>query len=136
MADARQIDAQEFARLASAGRSAAESGNYRRAAELFGHALGLWRGPALVDVRMGRVLELEAMALEQSRLAVLGRRVNALSIRPSVQRPPKDESSGAWYREQRHVPAQDYQHAIHWRTWINFFRDIFVYWPVRFKICC
>jgi DNA-binding SARP family transcriptional activator len=77
VADARQIDAQEFARLASAGRSAAESGNYRRAAELFGHALGLWRGPALVDVRMGRVLELEAMALEQSRLAVLGRRIDS-----------------------------------------------------------
>jgi DNA-binding SARP family transcriptional activator len=77
VADTRQIDVQEFTRLASAGRAAAESGNHRRAAELFGNALALWRGPALVDVRMGRVLELEAMALEEARLAVLGRRIDS-----------------------------------------------------------
>ena len=76
-ADARQIDAQEFGRLARAGRAAAEDGDHRVAAELFSHALALWRGPALVDVRMGRVLELEAMALEEARLAVLGRRIDS-----------------------------------------------------------
>src|SRR5580693_903871 len=36
-------------------------------------------------------------------LAVLGHRVNALRIRRSVQRPPRDESSGAWYRLARSV---------------------------------
>lgn len=72
-----QIDVAEFGRLARAGRAAAEGGDHRAAAELLGRALALWRGPALVDVRMGRVLELEAMALEEARLAVLGRRIEA-----------------------------------------------------------
>jgi DNA-binding SARP family transcriptional activator len=72
-----QIDAQEFGQLARAGRAAAECGDHRVAAELLGRALAMWRGPALVDVRLGRVLELEAMALEESRLAVLGRRIEA-----------------------------------------------------------
>lgn len=77
--DARSgyIDIDEFERLAEAGRAAAESANYRGAAELLRRALAVWRGPALVDVRKGRVLELEAMALEESRLAVLRRRIEA-----------------------------------------------------------
>jgi DNA-binding SARP family transcriptional activator len=77
VADAHQIDVQEFTRLSRAGRAAAEGRDHRVAAELFGRALALWRGPALVDVRMGRVLELEAMALEEARLAVLGRRIDS-----------------------------------------------------------
>lgn len=72
-----QIDIEEFSRLALAGRAAAEAGNIRGAAELLGCALTLWRGPALVDVRRGRVLELEATALEETRLAVLSRRIEA-----------------------------------------------------------
>ncbi len=76
-AQSGQIDIDEFDRLAGAGRTAAEGANYRSAAELLGRALALWRGPALVDVRKGRVLELEAMALEESRLTVLSRRIDA-----------------------------------------------------------
>lgn len=76
-AQSGRIDIDEFDRLAEAGRTAAESANYRAAAELLGRALALWRGPALVDVRKGRVLELEAMALEERRLAVLSRRIEA-----------------------------------------------------------
>jgi len=37
----------------------------------------LWRGPALVDVPVGRVLELEAASLEETRLGVLERRIEA-----------------------------------------------------------
>jgi DNA-binding SARP family transcriptional activator len=72
-----QIDVEEFGRLAQAGRTAAENGDYRGATDKLGHALALWRGAALVDVRKGRVLELEAMALEESRLSVLSRRIDA-----------------------------------------------------------
>jgi SARP family transcriptional regulator, regulator of embCAB operon len=75
--NASRIDVDEFGRLARDGRAAAEAGDYRLAAELLSHALALWRGPALVDVPMGPVLELEAMALEEARLAVLGRRIDA-----------------------------------------------------------
>src|SRR6202453_4231961 len=39
-----------------------------------------------------------ALTVLPALLAVLGHRVNALRIRRSVQRPVKDEASGAWYR--------------------------------------
>ena len=71
------LDVEEFGRLAQAGRTAAEKGDYRGATDKLGRALALWRGAALVDVRKGRVLELEAMALEESRLSVLSRRIDA-----------------------------------------------------------
>ncbi len=72
-----RIDVVEFGQLAREGRAAAEGHDHRVAAELLGRALALWRGPALVDVRLGRVLELEVMSLEEMRLAVLGRRIDA-----------------------------------------------------------
>jgi SARP family transcriptional regulator, regulator of embCAB operon len=72
-----RTDVDEFARLARAGRAAAERGDQAAAAEQFACALRLWRGPALVDVRMGRVLELEVASLEETRLGVLERRIEA-----------------------------------------------------------
>lgn len=70
-------DVEEFGRLSRAGRAAAENGDHRLASELLGRALALWRGPALVDVPMGPVLELEAASLEETRLGVLERRIEA-----------------------------------------------------------
>jgi DNA-binding SARP family transcriptional activator len=70
-------DVEEFARLARLGREAAEAGDHRATSELLGRALALWRGPALVDVPAGRVLELEAASLEATRLGVLERRIEA-----------------------------------------------------------
>ncbi len=72
-----QIDVDEFGRLAQAGRAAAEIGDLRAASGLLARALALWRGPALVDVRLGHVLELEATSLEEIRLGVLERRIEA-----------------------------------------------------------
>jgi trehalose monomycolate/heme transporter len=46
---------------------------------------------------------LAALIVLPALLAVLGHRVNALRIRRSVQRPPRDETSGAWYRLARSV---------------------------------
>ena len=75
--DSCQTDIDEFVRLARAGRTAAETGDHLAASEQLGRALQLWRGPALVDVRLGRVLELEAESLEQTRLGVFERRIEA-----------------------------------------------------------
>jgi DNA-binding SARP family transcriptional activator len=75
--DACQTDVDVFDRRVHAGRAAAETGDHRRTSEEFGRALQLWRGPALVDVRMGRVLEIEAASLEERRLGVFERRVEA-----------------------------------------------------------
>jgi DNA-binding SARP family transcriptional activator len=70
-------DIDEFGRQSAAGRAATETGDYRAASEHLGQALALWRGPALVDVRLGCVLELEANSLEETRLGVLERRIEA-----------------------------------------------------------
>ena len=72
-----QIDIDQFGRLARAGRAAAETGDPGAASELLARALALWRGPALVDVHLGRLLELEATSLEETRLGVLERRIEA-----------------------------------------------------------
>jgi DNA-binding SARP family transcriptional activator len=72
-----QTDVEAFSHLARAGSTAAERGDPRAASEQLGRALRIWRGPALVDVPTGRVLELEAASLEETRLGVLERRMEA-----------------------------------------------------------
>ena len=70
-----QTDVEEFRRLARAGREAAEAGRPRAASDLLRHALTLWRGPTLADVRLGAVLEIEAAALAQERLGIVETRI-------------------------------------------------------------
>jgi DNA-binding SARP family transcriptional activator len=69
-----RLDADEFERLAGAGRAALAVGEAAAAANRFGEALGLWRGRALADVAEVEALALEAARLEELRLvAVEGR---------------------------------------------------------------
>ncbi|MFI2643383.1 BTAD domain-containing putative transcriptional regulator [Streptomyces sp. NPDC018610] len=72
-----QVDSQEFTHLAASGRAAHEAGDHRAASDLLGRALRMWQGPALVDVRVGSVLELEVLRLEEDRMAALERRIDA-----------------------------------------------------------
>jgi DNA-binding SARP family transcriptional activator len=72
-----QIDVQEFEQLTASGRAAYETGDYRAASDLLGGALALWQGPALVDVRVGGVLELEVLRMDEGRMAALERRIDA-----------------------------------------------------------
>jgi DNA-binding SARP family transcriptional activator len=72
-----RLDYQDFDQLVAKGRRALEAGDERGASDLLGHALGLWSGPALVDVRVGTVLELEVLRMEESRMAALERRIEA-----------------------------------------------------------
>ncbi|GAB3516300.1 AfsR/SARP family transcriptional regulator [Phytohabitans suffuscus] len=72
-----QTDVVEFDRLVRAGRRAAEMGDPAATSELLGGALALWRGPALVDVPAGRILAAEVASLEETRLGVLERRIEA-----------------------------------------------------------
>lgn len=71
------VDAQEFDTLLRSGRSAFADEDFGSASDLLGRALGLWRGPALVDVRVGSVLELEVLRMEENRMAALERRIDA-----------------------------------------------------------
>ncbi len=72
-----EFDRRTFEHLAAAGRSALAAGDNFEAAALFSRACGLWRGPALADVRAGSVTEAQLMALEQVRLNTLEQYVDA-----------------------------------------------------------
>ena len=64
-------DVQAYERLAGTGARRAEVGDYEGASRLLRSALGLWRGPTLVDVPVGLRLRIEVIRLEESRLGVL-----------------------------------------------------------------
>ena len=86
--------------VATAGRTVAVSGVTVAVAltslmlfpEVFLRSMG-YGGVATVAVDM-----IAALTVLPALLAVLGHRVNALRIRRSVVKPPKAETSGAWYR--------------------------------------
>lgn len=71
------VDIHEYDRLVAAGRDALDAGDDVQASLLLRQALAVWRGPALVDVKVGPVLEIELARLEESRLGVLERRIEA-----------------------------------------------------------
>ena len=70
-------DATEFQRLCEAGQTALREGAALEASGLLHRAMELWRGEALADVQIGRVLEVEALRLEETRLGALEARVEA-----------------------------------------------------------
>lgn len=74
---AESVDVYRYERLVAEGRQAFEDGEDERSARLLREALQLWDGPALVDVRVGPILEIEVMRLDQSRLVAQERRIDA-----------------------------------------------------------
>jgi len=71
-----ELDVAVFGDLAGRGREAARAGDPAAARELFGQALGLWRGAALADAApLCPRLAGEAAQLEEARLAVVEERV-------------------------------------------------------------
>lgn len=72
-----RVDVRDFDRLAAVGHRARELGDFEAASKSFGEALAIWRGRALVDVQTGSLLEVEAHRLEEARLNVLDRRIDA-----------------------------------------------------------
>ncbi|MFG1822314.1 BTAD domain-containing putative transcriptional regulator [Microbispora bryophytorum] len=67
--DPDDVDASRFERLAAEGRRALDAGDPGRAAGLLDQALGLWRGPALADVRDAPFAPAQAVRLEELRLS-------------------------------------------------------------------
>ena len=71
-----ELDVAVFRDLAGRGREAARAGDAAGARELFGQALGLWRGAALADAApLCPRLAGEAARLEEARLAVVEERI-------------------------------------------------------------
>ncbi|MEU0575377.1 AfsR/SARP family transcriptional regulator [Dermacoccus nishinomiyaensis] len=71
------VDVHAYERLVAEGRQAFEEGEDEYASVRLGEALALWEGPALVDVRVGPMLEIEVMRLEESRLVARERQIDA-----------------------------------------------------------
>ncbi|MFG2561765.1 BTAD domain-containing putative transcriptional regulator [Streptomyces sp. NPDC048496] len=71
------LDAHEFDALSSGGHRALHQGDWPGASSYFGRALALWHGRALADVQCGSLLEVEATRLDESRMSVLQRRIEA-----------------------------------------------------------
>ncbi|MFF9347445.1 BTAD domain-containing putative transcriptional regulator [Streptomyces sp. NPDC014734] len=71
------VDAFAFERAAEAGHAAFADGDDEPASQRLSRALALWRGPAFVDIRTGPVLRIHAAGLEESRLLVTERLVDA-----------------------------------------------------------
>ncbi|MCF3137065.1 AfsR/SARP family transcriptional regulator [Streptomyces olivochromogenes] len=74
---AEAVDVYQYERLVAEGRQAFEDGEDESSAASLHEALKLWDGPALVDVRVGPILEIEVIRLEQSRLVARERRIDA-----------------------------------------------------------
>jgi DNA-binding SARP family transcriptional activator len=72
-----QIDAIRFQKLSDRGRQLLEAGHSEDAATCLHEALALWRGPALADVPLGRLLEGHSAHLEESHVRTLELRLLA-----------------------------------------------------------
>jgi DNA-binding SARP family transcriptional activator len=72
-----KLDFREYHELVAAGREALSGGDDNVGVWRLSEALRLWRGPALVDIPMGRVLESKRCQFEESRLVVLEYLVDA-----------------------------------------------------------
>ncbi|WP_239090666.1 AfsR/SARP family transcriptional regulator [Asanoa iriomotensis] len=75
--DPEQIDVQMFHRLAAEGSALLEARKPERAAVVLRQALGLWTGPPLENVALGRLLEAHAVLLAEERLRALELRIQA-----------------------------------------------------------
>ncbi|RST05351.1 hypothetical protein EF910_12995 [Streptomyces sp. WAC07149] len=70
------VDVHAYEDLVARGLAAFEGGDDEGAAARLRAGLAQWEGPALVDVRVGPVLAIEVMRLEESRLVALERRID------------------------------------------------------------
>jgi DNA-binding SARP family transcriptional activator len=75
--DTGNLDLHRYHRLLAQGRQALADGDDHLVVRRFGEALRVWRGPALVDVPGGRVLETKRRELEESRLVAVEYLVDA-----------------------------------------------------------
>lgn len=66
------FDLPDFRRLGTLAQTLLSTGDAPGASRVLSEALGLWRGPALLDVDHGRLLRAAVAELDQSRLRMLG----------------------------------------------------------------
>lgn len=72
-----ELDLSRFEDLVALGDTALHTGDARRAVERLGQALALWRGHPLEGILLGQGLQSQAVRLEERRLAVVERHLEA-----------------------------------------------------------
>jgi len=77
LVDGGAVDSERFESLFAEGREALAAGNPARAAGQLSAALGLWRGPALADMRYEAFAQAETGRLDELRVACLEERIEA-----------------------------------------------------------
>ncbi|MGA8115995.1 MAG: AfsR/SARP family transcriptional regulator [Actinocatenispora sp.] len=75
--DSDEFDLRTYEEVTAAGRNALAVGEDGVAADLLMTARNLWRGPALADVRHGRLIEPQTKRLEESRLTTTEQSIEA-----------------------------------------------------------
>ncbi|WP_024757545.1 AfsR/SARP family transcriptional regulator [Streptomyces exfoliatus] len=78
--DDRAVDIKVFEQLVARGKEEFRAGRCEAAAGALGAALGLWRGPVLLDVPKGSVLAGRIVHLEEVRIRALELRIEALQL--------------------------------------------------------
>lgn len=108
-----ELDVHCYHTLVAAGRKALTEGDDDTGMRHLSQALGLWRGPALVDVPVGPVLESKRLQFEQSRQVVLEYLVDA-QLRQGMYREVLTELAAVTVENphQENVHAQ-YMSALH-----------------------
>lgn len=96
-----QFDLEVYHRLQRAGCKAMYAGDLRSASRHFRQALGLWRGPAVADVKPGTRIRAEVAALEQSRMTMLDYRIE-LDLRLGLHREALSELAVLTSRNRLH----------------------------------
>ncbi|NJC11493.1 DNA-binding SARP family transcriptional activator [Micromonospora profundi] len=71
------LDLHRYESLLAEGRTTLAAGDNEGAATLLREALDLWRDAPLVDIKPGRLLEVQIMRLQESRLSALEQRIEA-----------------------------------------------------------
>nr|AHA81980.1 Arm10 [uncultured bacterium] len=111
--DSSVLDIREYNRLVSEGSSALGSGDDLTGTSRLTEALQLWRGPALVDVPLGRVLESKRRELEESWLTVTEYLVDA-KLRLGMYREVLTELAALTTENPLHEGLQaQYMRALH-----------------------
>lgn len=113
MGEMAVLDVREYKRHATAGWAALGAGYDQDGVTRLTAALDLWRGPALVDVQLGRTLESKRRELEESRLVVTEYLVDA-KLRLGMYREVLAELAALTSENPLHEGLQaQYMRALH-----------------------
>jgi SARP family transcriptional regulator, regulator of embCAB operon len=122
------LDVETYYTYNTAGDAALRSGDYAAAVTGYRNALAQWRGPALVDVFHGSLLQAEVARLEQQRLTTVERKIESelqlgrpsdalpelasLTIRHRFHEPLHGNFMLALYRSGNRTGALDAYHRL------------------------